>query len=127
VDGKRITLGLPARLLAGLQGASGAGGALRPGALADNGDDGALVDDGDDGGGSGAPANPAELRAAMSGSVVKWLVPAGEQVQAGDPILVLEAMKMETTVTAHRGGVVGEHLVVAGEAVAAQAVLTTIG
>jgi acetyl-CoA/propionyl-CoA carboxylase biotin carboxyl carrier protein len=92
-------------------------------------------DDGEDPGASAradsgrAPAagNPAELRAAMSGSVVKWLTEPGAHVQAGDPVLVLEAMKMETTVTAHRAGALGEQLVGPGEAVTAQAVLTTIG
>jgi hypothetical protein len=32
----------------------------------------------------------------MSGTVVKWLVEPGAEVAAGDPVVVLEAMKMET-------------------------------
>ncbi|MCU1572258.1 MAG: ATP-grasp protein [Micrococcaceae bacterium] len=115
VDGKRVALGLPAQLLAGLRGAAGDGG--------EDSDGSGRAD----GGPAPVAGNPAELRAAMSGSVVKWLTQPGAHVQAGDPVLVLEAMKMETTVTAHRAGALGAQLVGPGEAVAAQAVLTTIG
>ena len=38
----------------------------------------------------------------MSGSIVKWVADEGAVVEAGDPLLVLEAMKMETTINAHR-------------------------
>ncbi|WP_105035579.1 acetyl/propionyl/methylcrotonyl-CoA carboxylase subunit alpha [Cryobacterium aureum] len=48
------------------------------------------------------------LRSPTSGSVVKWLVRSGETVTQGQPILILEAMKMESTVTAHRDGIVGD-------------------
>ena len=40
----------------------------------------------------------------MAGTVVKWLVEPGAAVSAGDPVVVLEAMKMETQVSAHRDG-----------------------
>ncbi len=43
------------------------------------------------------------LLAPMPGSVVKVLVAQGDEVGAGDPVLVLEAMKMQHTVSArHR-------------------------
>lgn len=85
VDGKAVQLGVPARLYEALL---AGGGASVPGAGA-------------------APqgiADDAELTSPMSGSLVKWLVEDGVAVEAGQPVAVLEAMKMETTVSAHRTG-----------------------
>ena len=59
-----------------------------------------------DGGAAAGAADPGELRADMAGTVVKWLVEPGAEVAAGDPVVVLEAMKMETQVAAHRDGTV---------------------
>jgi 3-methylcrotonyl-CoA carboxylase alpha subunit len=42
----------------------------------------------------------------MPGKIIKVLVSEGAAVSKGDPLLVLEAMKMEHTLTAHAGGVV---------------------
>lgn len=42
----------------------------------------------------------------MPGKIVKVLVAEGAAVAKGDPLLVLEAMKMEHTLTAHADGVV---------------------
>lgn len=55
-----------------------------------------------------------EVGATLSGSVVKVLVEKGQSVKKGDPILVTEAMKMETTITAPRDGIVSEIVVKAG-------------
>jgi len=63
----------------------------------------------------------------MGGSVVKWMVEPGAIVAAGDPVLVLEAMKMESIVVAHRGGTLGEQLVQPGDTVAMDAAVTSIG
>jgi acetyl-CoA/propionyl-CoA carboxylase biotin carboxyl carrier protein len=63
----------------------------------------------------------------MSGTVVKWLVEPGADVAAGDPVVVLEAMKMETSVPAHRGGVLSSVAAGAGEVVTAGSVLALIG
>jgi acetyl-CoA/propionyl-CoA carboxylase biotin carboxyl carrier protein len=63
----------------------------------------------------------------MAGTVVKWLVEPGADVAAGDPVVVLEAMKMETQVAAHRGGTIRDFQVEAGALVSAGAVLATIG
>ncbi|RMI31185.1 acetyl/propionyl/methylcrotonyl-CoA carboxylase subunit alpha [Nocardia stercoris] len=52
------------------------------------------------------PATAAALVAPMQGTVVKVAVAEGQRVEAGDLILVLEAMKMEQPLTAHRAGVV---------------------
>ncbi len=50
--------------------------------------------------------NPAHVAAPMPGLVVKVDVVAGQKVQRGEPLMALEAMKMETTVNAERDGVV---------------------
>jgi acetyl-CoA/propionyl-CoA carboxylase biotin carboxyl carrier protein len=63
----------------------------------------------------------------MGGTVVKWLVEPGSAVEIGAAVLVMEAMKMETTVQAHRSGTLGEHGAAPGDAVAPGDVLTTIG
>ena len=55
-----------------------------------------------------------EVGATLSGSVVKVLVEKGAHVKKGDPVLVTEAMKMETTITAPRDGIVSEIVVKAG-------------
>jgi methylmalonyl-CoA carboxyltransferase small subunit len=52
-----------------------------------------------------APATSANaLTAPMAGTVVKVLIDAGAEVRSGDTLLVLEAMKMETEVTAPKDG-----------------------
>ena len=66
------------------------------------------------------------LLAPMPGSVVRVVVEAGRQVDAGDPVLVLEAMKMQHTVTAPHDGVVTEIPVGVGSHVAAGAVLAVV-
>jgi acetyl-CoA/propionyl-CoA carboxylase biotin carboxyl carrier protein len=77
--------------------------------------------------GGGAAADPGELRADMAGTVVKWLVEPGAEVSAGDAVVVLEAMKMETQVTAHRAGTLTGIRAAAGGVVNAGAVLALIG
>ena len=71
--------------------------------------------------GAGAAGNLIE--APMPGRVVSVLAVAGQEVQAGDRLAVLEAMKMEHTLTAARDGVVAEVLVSEGAQVEAGAAL----
>jgi acetyl-CoA/propionyl-CoA carboxylase, biotin carboxylase, biotin carboxyl carrier protein len=52
------------------------------------------------------PAGEDALVAPMEGTLVKVAVTAGQQVEAGDLVVVLEAMKMEQPLTAHRAGTV---------------------
>ena len=59
----------------------------------------------------------------MPGLVKAVFVGPGQAVQAGDRLAVLEAMKMEHTLTAARDGVVAEVLVEVGAQVEAGAVL----
>ncbi len=66
------------------------------------------------------------LLAPMPGTVVSLAVEVGAEVAAGQPVLVLEAMKMQHTVSAPHDGVVTELAVRTGEQVAAGAVLAVV-
>lgn len=63
----------------------------------------------------GASANA--VVAPLAGSVFKILVEQGDEIEAGQVLLVLEAMKMETEITAPKAGKVGLILVEKGTAV----------
>jgi acetyl-CoA/propionyl-CoA carboxylase biotin carboxyl carrier protein len=58
--------------------------------------------------------------------VVKIAVTEGQQVSAGDLVIVLEAMKMEQPLNAHRDGVIKNLKAVIGETVASGTVLCDI-
>jgi propionyl-CoA carboxylase alpha chain len=62
----------------------------------------------------------------MPGSVVRVDAEVGQHVEVGAPVLVLEAMKMQHTVTAPHDGVVTEIPVDVGSHVAAGAVLAVV-
>ncbi|WP_029149648.1 acetyl/propionyl/methylcrotonyl-CoA carboxylase subunit alpha [Microbacterium indicum] len=79
VDGRRVEVGVPAAILAGL--------ATAP-----------VPADAPD-----APA-PDALEAPVPGALVRWLVDDGASVDAGEDVAVIDAMKMETRVAAHRAG-----------------------
>jgi len=66
------------------------------------------------------------LLAPMPGTVVSVAVEPGQQVAAGDPVLVLEAMKMQHTVSAPHAGAVAEINVKPGAQVAAGEVLAVV-
>jgi propionyl-CoA carboxylase alpha chain len=66
------------------------------------------------------------LLAPMPGTVVRVAVEAGQTVGAGDPVLVLEAMKMQHTVSAPYAGTVTEINVKAGAQVASGEVLAVV-
>lgn len=103
IDGRRVVLGLPVALLAGLAGIGG---------LADAG--------------TAAPASdPTELRSPAPGTLVRWLADDGASISEGDPVAVLDAMKMETTVAAHRSGVLS-HRAELSAAIEPDAVLAVI-
>lgn len=101
IDGRRVMLGIPAGLLSGL------GRPVDPAAAAPTTD-------------------PSELRSPVPGTLVRWLVDDGAEVTEGEPVAVLDAMKMETTVTAHRTGTLSYRAEVA-EMVSADQVLGAIG
>ena len=66
------------------------------------------------------------LLAPMPAAVVSVAVESGQHVSKGDIVLVLEAMKMQHTITAPSDGVVSELDVSAGQQVEAGAVLAVI-
>jgi acetyl-CoA/propionyl-CoA carboxylase biotin carboxyl carrier protein len=85
IDGRRVALGLPAELLRGLQSLGGGANmtAASPAAAAKD---------------VGAVISP------ISGTLQSWTVADGSEVQQGDVVAVMDAMKMEMHVSAHRSG-----------------------
>jgi acetyl-CoA/propionyl-CoA carboxylase biotin carboxyl carrier protein len=49
--------------------------------------------------------DPGSIRSTITGTLVRWLVEDGDILRAGDPVAVVEAMKMETQITALESGV----------------------
>ena len=72
---------------------------------------------------SGAAASGDALTAPMQGTIVKVAVNDGDQVAAGDLIVVLEAMKMEQPINAHKAGTVTGLQAETGAVVASGAVI----
>jgi acetyl-CoA/propionyl-CoA carboxylase biotin carboxyl carrier protein len=66
------------------------------------------------------------LTSPMQGTVVKVAVEEGQKVEAGELIIVLEAMKMEQPLNAHKGGVIKNLKAIIGETVASGTVLCDI-
>ena len=66
------------------------------------------------------------LLAPMPGAVIRVAVEQGQEVEAGQPVLVLEAMKMQHTVTAPHAGTVTQIDVQPGAQVAAGEVLAIV-
>jgi 3-methylcrotonyl-CoA carboxylase alpha subunit len=75
----------------------------------------------------GARGGAGRLTAPMPGRVVKIAVVEGEQVGQNQPLVVLEAMKMEHVIEAPHAGVVTEICVQEGEQVSSGAQLLTLG
>jgi acetyl-CoA/propionyl-CoA carboxylase biotin carboxyl carrier protein len=75
---------------------------------------------------SGGAAGGGTVSAPMQGTIVKVLVNAGEAVEPGQALLVLEAMKMENHINAELGGTVKEVRVAAGDNVGTGDVLVVI-
>ncbi|MGO8959841.1 MAG: acetyl/propionyl/methylcrotonyl-CoA carboxylase subunit alpha [Streptosporangiaceae bacterium] len=115
VDGKRLEVTVPASLGATAAATTGiAPGAARPRTGGRRG-----------GTGGGTPSGD-ELVSPMQGTIVKIVTADGEQVSAGDTIVVLEAMKMEQPLTAHKAGTVTGLSIQVGQTVPAGAVICQI-
>lgn len=84
IDGRLHEVGLPAGLLSGL-------GAISGGSPANTST-------------TQAAADPSAVMAPISGTLQDWKCADGSEVSEGDLIAVMEAMKMETQITAHRAG-----------------------
>ena len=63
------------------------------------------------------PDGPASIDAVMPGKVVRILVAEGDEVEEGQGLLVLEAMKMENEVCAPKAGIVSDLAIESGVAV----------
>ncbi|TQJ57818.1 biotin carboxyl carrier protein /biotin carboxylase [Arthrobacter sp. SLBN-83] len=73
-----------------------------------------------------AAATGNALTSPMQGTIVKVAVAHGDVVSEGDLVVVLEAMKMEQPLTAHRSGTITGLTATAGETVSAGAIIATI-
>jgi len=108
IDGRRHTLRMPAGTPAALPIAAlaGAGAPVRDAADA-------------------AAASVAGLVAPMAGTLITWLIGDGTEVAEGDPVVVMEAMKMETTIAATGPGIL-RHRSAPGDFLAAGEQLATL-
>ena len=75
-----------------------------------------------------ADANDAnQIGAPLQGSLYKVLVKSGQEIKENDPLFVIEAMKMETTVTAFKAGKVESVTLNEGNMVMQDDLIVTIG
>ncbi|OUS10873.1 oxaloacetate decarboxylase subunit alpha [Gammaproteobacteria bacterium 53_120_T64] len=77
-------------------------------------------------GGSGVVGGGEPVPAPLAGNIFKVLVSPGQQVVEGDNLIILEAMKMETAVSAARAGTIGDVLVKEGDAISVGDPLVTL-
>ncbi len=110
VGGKRIEVVLPGSL--GVT-AAASGGAKKP-------------KKGRKGGGAGAAVSGDSLTSPMQGTVVKLAVEEGQEVAEGDLVVVIEAMKMEQPINAHKAGVITSLAAEVGATIGAGAVVADI-
>jgi acetyl-CoA/propionyl-CoA carboxylase biotin carboxyl carrier protein len=116
VGGRRLEVSLPGDLALGNGGApAGGSGAIRKKPKPRK-----------RGAHAGAAASGDAVTAPMQGTVVKVAVEEGQEVAAGDLVVVVEAMKMENPVTAHKDGTITGLAVEAGAAITQGTVLAEI-
>jgi biotin carboxyl carrier protein len=75
---------------------------------------------------SGGGGGEKVVKSPMPGRIVKVLVQAGDEVEAGKPLLVMEAMKMENEIKAKAAGKIGQVHVATGDTVEGNAKLVTM-
>ncbi len=120
VGGKRLEVTVPAGLLAdGGNGPDAAAAAGVRAAAAGGRERQRRGAKGRAGGGGGGDA----LVSPMQGTIIKIAAADGQRVAAGDTVVVLEAMKMEQPLAAHKDGTVGDLEVEVGQTVSAGAVI----
>jgi glutaconyl-CoA/methylmalonyl-CoA decarboxylase subunit gamma len=76
---------------------------------------------------SGPNTTTSELTAPLPGTVIEIFVKAGDHIEAGQIILVIEAMKMKNSIRSTRAGKIIEVLVNAGQTVAHKQTLVRFG
>jgi acetyl-CoA/propionyl-CoA carboxylase biotin carboxyl carrier protein len=108
VEGKRIEVSLPGRFLHTGTGSPTAGRAPKRKVSAHH---------------ASAGASESVIKAPMQASVVKLAVAAGDKVVEGDQVVVLEAMKMEQSITSPRDGKIKAVKVAVGDTVPSGTVL----
>ena len=118
VGGKRIEVKLPANLTLGANppaapGPASPGRAAWPRRPREQGT-------------ASSPASGDTLVAPMPGTVIKVAVSKGQRVSAGDLVVVLEAMKMEQPVTAHKPGIIASLTTAPGATLTSGASIATI-
>lgn len=74
----------------------------------------------------GGVEGPQKLLAPMPGKIVRIIVPAGQEVEAGQGVLVIEAMKMQNELKSPKKGVVKQVLAAEGQSVTAGEVLAIV-
>ncbi|GLS82792.1 sodium-extruding oxaloacetate decarboxylase subunit alpha [Paraferrimonas haliotis] len=74
-----------------------------------------------------AAQNATTMAAPLAGNIFKVLVKAGQQVEQGDLVIIMEAMKMETEIRAERSGEVAQVITKEGDAVKVGDALLNIG
>lgn len=104
IDGKLMEVGLPTAMLASFTSSAGQTGA---------------------GFSELAAGDAHSVTASLTGTLASWKVDDGSQVSAGETVAILEAMKMEVPVQAHRAGML-RHELNAGDAVYVGATLGSI-
>ncbi|MDT7772075.1 MAG: acetyl-CoA/propionyl-CoA carboxylase, biotin carboxylase, biotin carboxyl carrier protein, partial [Pseudonocardiales bacterium] len=113
VGGRRLEVSLPGDLALGGGGGGGAAGAKKPPRKRG-------------GGKSGGAVSGDAVTAPMQGTIIKVAVSDGDTVSAGDLVVVLEAMKMENPVTAHKDGTITGLSAEAGSSVSQGTVICEI-
>jgi acetyl-CoA/propionyl-CoA carboxylase biotin carboxyl carrier protein len=112
VNGKRFSVSMWVPESVGVVSAAASGAAARPRRAAASG-------------GHGGPAS-GEVAVPMQGTIIKVLVTVGDEVDAGQPVCVLEAMKMENNITAGKAGTVTEVRVEPGATVGSGDIVVVI-
>lgn len=108
VEGKAMNIGLPRALV----------DAIRHG--------GTASDAKDFGSSADVAADPAAVLAPMNGNLIKWAIEDGAAVTEGETVAILEAMKMESKIAAHKDGVFTRGAQSTGAAIALGEALGTI-
>ena len=112
VNGKRFQVDLEERGAPPIPTGSGGGGGQRPQRPSGGGGGG-----GGGGGDTAATAEGEQITAEMQGTILEVNIDEGEEVESGDVLCVLEAMKMENDIVAERGGTVAQVAISEGDSV----------
>lgn len=122
IDGKLVTVGLPADLFAGAGLAGGAGSGSGSGSSGPSSNSGG----GSGSNSSGAGGSEGSVTAPYDANLVTWNVDNGAQVEEGDAIATVEAMKAESAIRAPQSGTI-KLIAEEGARLSAGEVIATIG